>query len=346
VKRAVRPARDADPSPSSEPAPTWGALGNSARVLAFQVLRDQRAEADPGGSAVFVGPPWWNDLLGEDPAPRLVGQARAIQGTRAVVLDDALRPVQPARVLPVGMLVDVLEVRHHEGRDYVRVEHAGAALVEVGPRAPTMWIERGQLAGEHDYQRASHAAWDAGRYLGQIDLLTVQGGKVPTPKKVSAETFPFYARMAAAAASDGVPLQIESGFRTYGHQKRLHDAYVADPAHANVAARPGRSNHEDGLAYDIVTEPGKDGPHGEVVEWPKSYVWLVLNAWRFGFVRTVPSETWHWEYRPAEASEAGTSYGTRPRLLAYARKHPEYRPYGNRRPVPDDDATASGKEVP
>jgi LAS superfamily LD-carboxypeptidase LdcB len=33
------------------------------------------------------------------------------------------------------------------------------------------------------------------------------------------------------------------------------------------------------------------------------YFWLQKNAARFGFVRTVPSETWHYHYFPERDQE-------------------------------------------
>ena len=32
----------------------------------------------------------------------------------------------------------------------------------------------------------------------------------------------------------------------------------------------------------------------------KQYRWLSLNAWKYGFIRTVRSERWHWEYLPGK----------------------------------------------
>ena len=31
------------------------------------------------------------------------------------------------------------------------------------------------------------------------------------------------------------------------------------------------------------------------------YKWLVTNSWKFGFVRAVKSEEWHFEYKPDKA---------------------------------------------
>ena len=54
----------------------------------------------------------------------------------------------------------------------------------------------------------------------------------------------------------------------------------------NLAAKPGTSNHGVGLAVDLNSS-------GAGV-----YNWLRNNAHAYGFIRTVSSETWHWEHRP------------------------------------------------
>lgn len=84
--------------------------------------------------------------------------------------------------------------------------------------------------------------------------------------------------MVAAAARDGVSLQITSGMRTRAEQQRLYDLYKAGKG--NIAARPGTSNHEKGEAIDFANSPG-------------AWAWLKKNAPRFGF-HNFPPEPWHY----------------------------------------------------
>lgn len=68
-------------------------------------------------------------------------------------------------------------------------------------------------------------------------------------------------------------------------------------AYNPATARPGTSNHGGGIAIDLnVGGRNNFQPLNTAV-----YVWLVKNAHKFGFIRTVSSEEWHWEYRPTEA---------------------------------------------
>mgnify|MGYP001599212589 FL=1 len=95
-----------------------------------------------------------------------------------------------------------------------------------------------------------------------------------------------FVKMRAAAASIGIELHVNSGYRTMVQQERLYAAYQAGAG--NLAARPGYSNHQAGEAVDIS---GTEGGTGAL------YWWLEANAARYGWKRTVKSEPWHWEYR-------------------------------------------------
>jgi len=104
-------------------------------------------------------------------------------------------------------------------------------------------------------------------------------------KPVELATANAYAQLQSAAAKDGVYINVVSGFRSQGEQQHLYGCYVnCNCNNCNLAAYPGYSNHQSGLALDLnTTAPG-------VLHW------LNRNGSRFGFVRTVPSEDWHWEY--------------------------------------------------
>ena len=86
--------------------------------------------------------------------------------------------------------------------------------------------------------------------------------------------------MIEAAKKDGTNLRVNSGFRTMAQQRQLR----ADMP--NLAARAGYSNHQNGIAVDFSMRSDSG----------KSFQWLTKNAWRYGFIRTVIFERWHWEY--------------------------------------------------
>lgn len=99
-----------------------------------------------------------------------------------------------------------------------------------------------------------------------------------------------FGRMVTSAREDNITLWVTSSYRSRKKQRYLYQLYRKGLGPR--AARPGRSNHQRGIAVDLVV--GAD-------ETSAIYEWLAANACRFGFRRTVPSEPWHWEYRPRSA---------------------------------------------
>ncbi len=143
-------------------------------------------------------------------------------------------------------------------------------------------VDRATLERHEEYTRlgvhwSSGSAWRNGRRLGSIEVVTINN------RAVELQTALAYQRMSEAALGDGIALRIVSGFRTYAKQKALREADLNGTG--NSAAPAGYSNHQDGHALDLNTRPA-------VLKW------LNKHGATYGFIRTVPSESWHWEYRP------------------------------------------------
>jgi D-alanyl-D-alanine carboxypeptidase len=151
----------------------------------------------------------------------------------------------------------------------------------------------GELVSKDASKKGLNAAWDKGKYLGQRTLVEIVGNKNQT-ERIVLERLDNYQTMAKAAASDGVTIAIESGFRTYAEQEYLYKLYKLNPKKYNLAAEPGTSNHQDGQAFDL----NAGGFDGHPV-----YDWLKTLGPKFGFIRTVNNEPWHWEYRPDDAAK-------------------------------------------
>ncbi|XHF15198.1 M15 family metallopeptidase [Archangium gephyra] len=115
----------------------------------------------------------------------------------------------------------------------------------------------------------------------RITVSPIAGGK-----ELRSDAAAAFNRMHAAAKAAGINLHVNSAFRTMEQQRDLYQKYLNGTG--NLAAKPGYSNHQGGIALDINV--GGTGT--------STYKWLANNASRFGFARTVPSEPWHWEYRP------------------------------------------------
>ena len=117
------------------------------------------------------------------------------------------------------------------------------------------------------------AAFDHGNPF-TIEVIDIGG------KPASKPTGDAFLKMQKAADAAGVTLTIKSGFRTMAEQQHLYGCYIHHTCNnGNLAAKPGYSNHQSGRALDLTVSS-----------------WLVNNAARFGFRRTVPSEVWHYEF--------------------------------------------------
>lgn len=131
--------------------------------------------------------------------------------------------------------------------------------------------------------------WRKGKMI-TIEVTDIGGGHQLETRAADA-----FLRMRAAAQRAGVALKVNSAFRSHAKQTELHRAMrlarQAGKPHP-VVARPGWSNHQSGIAVDIATM----GEHAD------ARTWLDARARDFGFIRTVPSEPWHWEWRPSEAA--------------------------------------------
>ena len=160
---------------------------------------------------------------------------------------------------------------------------------------------KGKLIGEtlrllkppaNPSQTGPFAAWKKGVFLGQINLVEIvgTGGEV---KRVAESTVDSFLAMANAALAAGRIVTINSGFRSFGEQEALFRKFQRNGS--PLTARAGRSNHQNGIAFDLSVKPGPGNPN---------YEWLTRNATKFGFLRTVASETWHWEFKPDRAAIA------------------------------------------
>jgi D-alanyl-D-alanine carboxypeptidase len=136
-------------------------------------------------------------------------------------------------------------------------------------------------------------------------------------------------RLFSAAARAGVPLAGVSGYRSEATQRSLFEGYVAEmgpAAAARVSARPGRSEHQTGLAIDVT---GADGacPASSCFAGTPEARWLAAHAPGYGFVIRYPAggeastgysyEPWHLRYlgRPL-AEEVAASHLTYEEFLA------------------------------
>ena len=112
-----------------------------------------------------------------------------------------------------------------------------------------------------------------------------------------------FVRLVRRAERAGVPLSAASSFRTHRHQKELcrEDAACRRGNHLLVAP-PGWSNHQSGLAVDVVGTRvvGAQSCGTGRARDPESPVWRFLEKQgrALGLVQYA-AESWHWESRRA-----------------------------------------------
>lgn len=115
--------------------------------------------------------------------------------------------------------------------------------------------------------------------------------------------------MLAAAKKQGFDFVAFSGYRSFDYQTTLYNNYVNRDGQAaadRYSARPGYSEHQTGLAFDIG-ERGKENLWltEEFGETPAGQ-WLLTNAQDYGFILRFPKnkeditgymyESWHYRY--------------------------------------------------
>ncbi len=140
---------------------------------------------------------------------------------------------------------------------------------------------------------------------------------------VDERIYPELQEMFDDARAEGIYPLINESFRTAERQQEIMDKYIAryesngmSRAEAEAKARtvvalPGTSEHQLGLALDIIAEKDADSA--------ATWKWLKENAWRYGFILRYPAdkeeitgilyEPWHFRYVGKEAAKEITEAG-------------------------------------
>ena len=122
-------------------------------------------------------------------------------------------------------------------------------------------------------------------------------------------------KLIKAMQEAGFPISDQySGFRSYETQTKLYQDYVNQDGKAaadRYSARPGYSEHQTGLAFDVI------GTNGDLVTEEKAAQWLLDHAADYGFVvrylkgkekeTGYMAEEWHLRYVGKEAKEIAAS---------------------------------------
>ena len=151
-----------------------------------------------------------------------------------------------------------------------------------------------------------------------IDGIIIVNKSFPLPEYYGygevPEALEAFRRMSADAAADGISLYIASGYRSYYVQMRTYNYFVSNRGQKEadrVSARPGYSEHQTGLAFDVNST-------SLLFRYTPQADWLDRNCSKYGFIIRYPEnkesitgyiyEPWHIRYigdRAAEITESG-----------------------------------------
>lgn len=125
---------------------------------------------------------------------------------------------------------------------------------------------------------------------------------------------PFLEEMLKNAKKDGYDVIVDSGFRSYAYQKNVLANLIKEKGEEayKVAALPGASEHQSGLAFDFAYL--QDGIYNDdVTEETKEAIWMANNSYKYGFILRYPKdkttitgydyEPWHFRFVGLEAAK-------------------------------------------
>ena len=136
------------------------------------------------------------------------------------------------------------------------------------------------------------------------DLVTFLGGH-----RMRGEAAERLLEMRTEMLSLGYRMEVIATYRSYWTQSNTYGNAVSNFGTANAEvsfARPGHSEHQTGLAVDLLHRGGFQYMQNADFEKTSEFEWLKENAHRYGFILRYPQgyrdihgfifEPWHWRY--------------------------------------------------
>ena len=131
-------------------------------------------------------------------------------------------------------------------------------------------------------------------------------------QKLRNDAYNAFIEMFNDAKKENVTLIINSSYRSYQDQKETYEKYLTwygEDETNKLAAKPGFSEHQTGLAVDIQTY----GSNKSNFEQTDAFKWLKDNAYKYGFILRYPKdkeyltgysyESWHYRYVGTEIAQ-------------------------------------------
>lgn len=147
----------------------------------------------------------------------------------------------------------------------------------------------------------------------KVEGIVIASKKYPLPSTYapgeSKEARAAFQEMAAEAKLSGYELIAFSTYRSFDYQTQLYDRYVTNDgqeAADRYSARPGYSEHQTGLAFDIGEQHFEQHFARESFGETEAGKWVAANAHKYGFIMRYPNgaekitgymyEPWHFRY--------------------------------------------------
>ncbi len=158
---------------------------------------------------------------------------------------------------------------------------AGSAVLA----APTVQMSNGPAPDDEIFSIGPAATDTIGGYVPGNQTVTPFDVKNPVVGWLDPPLLAAIQNAARSAKSEGVDLEITSGWRTRGFQQRLFDDAVRTYGSVGTAqqfvASPDASRHVVGQAVDVGPADADN--------------WLIRNGSRFGLCQIYANEIWHFE---------------------------------------------------
>lgn len=182
---------------------------------------------------------------------------------------------------------------------------------------PTNTVTTKKSINKSDWRLTLVNKWNPIPEDWTVELITIRYGF-----RVDERCYPDLQRMMDACRDDGYFPMVCSGYRTWESQQKLFDERVneliqegyteSDAAKkaAESVAVPGTSEHQLGLAVDIVDETYQQVNLSQ--DNTQVQQWMMENSWKYGFILRYPKdksditgiiyEPWHYRYVGEEAA--------------------------------------------
>ncbi|MCI7767006.1 MAG: D-alanyl-D-alanine carboxypeptidase family protein [Oscillospiraceae bacterium] len=295
-------------SESSKPAETWANTDEEPLEIP-QRTESETEESYPEGEITYIELTYYNVTLetGDSSMP-IVTMYPEDAPDKSEIWSSSDESV--AEVDDIGNITAI-----SEGECIIKVQ--SAVTPEVFAEVYVTVISPEEEESEAETEAFSEN--ESETQLTFIDGILIANKSYPLPADynpgVNADAQAAFDRMQSAAAEEGLNIYISSGFRSYDYQAGLYERYVERSGKAEAdrySARPGYSEHQTGLAFDLnsidITFADTD-----------EYEWVKEHCAEYGFIIRYPEgkesvtgymyEPWHIRYLGTDIAKSVSDSG-------------------------------------